>query len=551
MATLTRRRAAWPLLAISGLSLVVAWVLASPVGASPDEAEHIAYAWATVTGQTMGGEHMVSVPTKVAVNGRVVTVPGDHTMVTQVRMPQKLLQYPAPICYEFNAAQPTSSCLPIPPDTQQLVTQTSVMSRYPPMFYVVDGVVLRAATAVDLSGPRVLYAARLAAGLMSWLAVAFGVLLLARRFPARVVLLATLLGLPAMAWFLAASVNSNGLEAAAAFLLAAAVLSVRVDHFVGTRSLAAILAVPLGTLLLAWTRPLSWVWASLILALLLVPTGRRRGESWRQRLPIRRLGVLASTASAVVLASSMVWFIYALRVPASEHGTLVNPASWAQLSPVGRVILVLLHTGSSVTEQIGTFGWLDTPLPAVAVLAWVSITGAAVAVWSVGRSLVMPRWSVAAVLVLGYLAAMLDEYRQAWGWQGRYLLPIAAAVCVFAIPGVKNGFERWTASRRVVPWMLVVLMAVNALSVVWFLFRNMYGVKTWPRRLPVAPLPVGTPGWVPPFGVVPVLALVILALACGVGAVWTLPSARMPQPQPQPVLENADQPSAGQTLGHR
>jgi hypothetical protein len=159
----------------------------------------------------------------------------------------------------------------------QIVTRSSVMTGYPPPFYAFEGAVLRAGTAVNLSGPRVLYGARLAAALLSGLAIGFGIFLLVRRFPAQIIALATLLALPATAWFLAASMNPNGFEVAATFLLAAGVLSVRVDHTLGVRSRAAVLAVPLGTFLLAWSRPLSWVWASLILALLFVPTGQRDG----------------------------------------------------------------------------------------------------------------------------------------------------------------------------------------------------------------------------------------------------------------------------------
>jgi Predicted membrane protein (DUF2142) len=502
-----RRRMAWLFLAVSGLSLVVAWMLASPVGASPDEQAHIDYAWGTVTGQTVIGE-------------RLVTIPGGRT-ATSVQVPQRLLQFPAPGCYAFHPERPVTECAAIPADNLKLVTQASYMSRYPPLFYVAEGAVLRGTTAVDLSGPGVLYGARLVAALMSLLAVGAGVFLLSRRFPDRVVVLATLLALPATAWFLAASVNPNGLEIAAAFLLAAGVLAVRVDHAAGARSATAILAVPIGTLLLAWTRPVSWVWAALILAVLLVPTGQKDGVSWRRRLPVRRLGALAISATVLVLAGSMVWFVYALGIRNSEAAR-VNAGGWAGLNPVGRVLLLLLHSGTIVSEQVGTFGWLDTPLPPLAILAWVSIAGVAVAIWAVGRNASLPQWTLGAVLGLGYLAALLDEYKGAWGWQGRYLLPVTAAVCVLAVPGLKTGLERLSALRNLVPWMLVALMGVNAVSVVWFLFRNVYGVRTGPGRLPSAPGPIGTPSWNPPFGQGAVLGLVVLAFASGVVAVWSL-----------------------------
>ena len=503
-----RRSAAWLLLAVSGLSLAVAWALASPVGASPDEQAHIAYAWGTVTGQTVVGEQLV-------------TIPGGRT-ATNVQVPQKLLQYPPPGCYAFHPERPVRQCAPVPADNLQPVAQASYMSRYPPLFYAAEGVVLQAATAVDLSGSHVLYGARLAAAVLSLLAVGYGLFLLSRRFPDDVVVLATLLALPATAWFLAAAVNPNGLEITAAFLLAAGVLALRVDHTAGVRSLAAVLAVPLGTLLLAWTRPVSWVWASLILAILLVPVGRKNGDSWTSRLPVRRLGKVSAAATVLVLVSAMAWFGYALQLRSSESAAQGNSAAWGALNPVGRVLLLVLHTGTIVSEQIGTFGWLDTPLPQLAVLVWVSVAGVAAIIWFVGRNELVPRWSIGVVLGLGYLAALLDEYVGAWGWQGRYLLPVTAAVLVLAVPGLVSGLERLSALRSLLPWMTVTLMAVNALSVVWFLFRNVYGVKTGPRRLPSAPGPVGTPAWTPLYGQGVVLALVALALACGVAAVWAL-----------------------------
>jgi hypothetical protein len=507
MTTPSRRNVAWPLVAVYALLLSVAWILASPVGASPDEEAHVAYAWGTVTGQTIFNE-------------RLMTMPAGQ-MATAVQIPNKLLQAPNSVCYRFRAGTPTVSCTKLPADNGQVSTHATYMSRYPPLFYAAEGAVMRAATAVSLSGSRVLYSARLAAAALTLFALGFGVLLLSRRFPARTVLLVALLAIPATAWFLTSSVNPNGLEISAAFLLAAAVLSVRVDDAAGARSRAAVLAVPLGTLLLAWSRPLSWVWASLILALLLVPAVRRDGESWIRRLPVRRLGVVALSTTVLILVSSMVWFAYALQVRTSEKLGKTD-LSFTALSPIGRVVVLVLHTGTILFEQIGMFGWLDTPLPSLAILCWVAVAGVAVAVWIVGRSTLVPRWSMGVILGLGYLAALLDEYLGHWGWQGRYLLPVTAALVVFAVPGLVNGFERLAPLTRVVPAMMVVLMAVNSLAVVWFLFRNSYGVKGYPARLPSVPLPVGTPKWVPPFGLGLVLALVAVAFACGVVAVWKL-----------------------------
>lgn len=514
-----RRNAAWLLLAAAGFLLAVSWVVASPVGASPDEPAHIAYSWGTATGQTI-------------VNEKLVTNKRLHKG-TLVELPQKLLQYPAPSCYWRHQEKPVNRCSRIPADNLHRVTQTSNMTRYPPLFYAVEGAELRTATALDLSGAKVLYGARLTAAVLSLLTAGFGVFLLARRFPAHVVALATLIALPPMAWFMTSSVNPNGLEITAAFLLAAGVLALRVDHATGVRSLTAVLAVPLGTLLLAWTRPLSWVWAALILALLLVPTGQRDDESWKQRLPVRRLGAVAFAGTVLILTSAIVWFGYAIPLRASEAEGLTAPASWAALNPVERIILLLLRTGGIFSEMVGSFGWLDTPLPDLAVFVWLAVGSMVFAIWLAGRNSLIPRWAVSAVLGLGYLAALLNEYVGAWGWQGRYLLPITAAVCVFAVPGLAAGLGRLSALRPLVAPMMAALITVNAVAVVWFLFRNVYGVTSWQgRRLPSTPLPVGRPSWTPPLGgQAVVLTLVALALACGIAAVWKL---RAPQAEREP-----------------
>jgi hypothetical protein len=281
------------------------------------------------------------------------------------------------------------------------------------------------------------------------------------------------------------------------------------------------------------------VWASLILAVLLVPVGKKNGESWTSRLPVRRLGTIATAATILVLLSAMAWFGYALQLRSSESAAQGNSAAWGALNPVGRVLLLVLHTGTIVSDQIGMFGWLDTPLPQQAVLVWVSVAAVAAIIWLVGPNKLVPRWVVGVVLGVGYLAALLDEYVGAWGWQGRYLLPVTAAVFVLAVPGLMTGLGRLPALRGLVPWMTVTLMAVNALSVVWFLFRNVYGFRTGPRRLPSAPLPVRTPAWTPPYGQGLVLSLVALALACGIAAVWAQCRTR-PQVASGPVALGAN-----------
>ena len=115
---------------------------------------------------------------------------------------------------------------------------------------------------------------------------------------------------------------------------------------------------------------------------------------------------------------------------------------------------------------------------------------------------------------------------------GRYVLPLTAAGCALSVPGMTSGLQRAAAFRRLVPAMLITLMSIHALSVVWFLFRNCYGLKPYPRRLPSAPLPEGLASWSPPPGQLAVLAITALALACGVVAASKLMEDPLPLDTP-------------------
>jgi hypothetical protein len=85
--------------------------------------------------------------------------------------------------------------------------------------------------------------------------------------------------------------------------------------------------------------------------------------------------------------------------------------------------------------------------------------------------------------------------------------------------------------------MLAVLMAVNALSVVWFLFRNANGFRLLPARLPSAPLPSWTTTWTPPLGLGVVLSVLALAFVTGMLAMWNLRPETAEQGEPSESLK--------------
>jgi hypothetical protein len=537
-------RGPWLLLVAVGL-LCSAFALASPVGASVDEAAHLVYAWGTATGQVAPGHERPS----VGVGGR---------SEVRVEVPQALLRFPSQDCYRGHPEQPVTYCRPLPPDVRAPAEVTTYMVRYPPVYYAAEGLVMRAGLAAGLPGHRVLILARLASVLFGLLALAWAAALLARRVATGPLVLGLALGLTPTAMILLASINPNGFEVAAAVLLAAAVLALRVDLARGVRSPGPVVAVPLGTLLLAGSRPLSWVWAGALLATLLVPVtvpttsssaaveggGARRwwARRWR-RLPLRALGAPALLATVLVLVASLVWFGWALGVRQGEQVRIGTEVPWDTLGPGWKLFTLLLVGGWLVHDAVGQFGW-ETPLVDLALYAWLLVAGAALGLWALGvraarsprdgvwqssRELPAPAPAPLLPLLVGGLSAVVvlaHEYLTAFGWQGRYVLPVLAAVCVLAVPGLSAGLRRVRVRWTAVPWLVGPLVVVHVVALVWWMWRNVYGVRDWGVvRVPPTPLPVGAETWTPPAGQRAVYLLVLLAvLAAAAGLVALRPS---------------------------
>ncbi|HEU4674608.1 MAG TPA: DUF2142 domain-containing protein [Motilibacteraceae bacterium] len=552
----TALRGPWlPLVAV-GL-LCSAYALASPVGASVDEAAHLVYAWGTATGQVTPGHERPS----VGVGGR---------SEVRVDVPQALLRFPSQDCYRGRPEQPVTYCRPLPPDVRAPVEVTTYMVRYPPVYYAAEGLVMRAGLAAGLPGHRVLILARLASVLSGLLALAWAAALLARRVAPGPLVLGLALGLTPTAMILLASINPNGFEVAAAVLLAAAVLALRVDLGRGERRWGPVVAVPLGTLLLAGSRPLSWVWAGALLATLLVPVpasmpasvdvagGGRAGGRWSRRwrrLPLRALGGPALLATVLVLAASLAWFGWALGVRQGEQVRIGTEVPWDTLGPGWKLFTLLLVGGWLVHDAVGQFGW-ETPLVDLALYAWLLVAGAALGLWALGvraarssRELLPASPAPLLPLLVGGLSALVvlaHEYLTAFGWQGRYVLPVLAAVGVLAVPGLSAGLRRVRVRWTAVPLLVAPLVVVHVVALVWWMWRNVYGVRDWGVvRVPPTPLPVGTETWTPPAGQRAVYLLVLLAVlaaAAGLAALRPAPGRRpvrdlgpLPEQPPAPT----------------
>jgi hypothetical protein len=495
---------------VGGALLAVAWSLATPVGSAPDEPAHIAYAYGVATGQTLPGTERVRVK--------------DGVPDVTVAMPSALLDYPDPECYWFKAATPAYCGPDLPPGTG--TETTTYMVRYPPLYYAVVGTVIRFGMWAGMSGLATLTLTRVLSALLCVAVVAGASALLFTRYASRAVATAALVACTPMVVWLFGTINPNGFEVAAAIASAAAVVAVRHDAARGRVVrpwLQIVLVVSL--LVLAFSRPLSVAWAGLLALTLFLRAGAVR--------PAALLGWATRIVLVLGLAGASVWLLYASRFRGSDVGV---GTTWADASVPERVGLILLRFGDMIWEAGGSFGWADTYpatilLVAGLVVPTVLLTGQ-IAGGAPGRPTVR--------LALYYLLAgagvvAVHSYVAAYGWQGRYVLPVVAAAVVLCVPAMRGDALGAGSVRRLVVRCSAGLLFLQVAILLWNMWRYVYGVDYTEARLPPIPLVMETARWTPVVGQVTIVLVAVLGVCLLGAAIASTVPRRAERAVPGPV----------------
>ena len=174
----------WALIA-TALS-IGAWSVSTPLGAAPDEPNHVTQAAAVVRGEFDG-------PKVASVFGRIGTM----------EVPQWVVNL-KPECFLYRPDVP-ASCEPSVGTSTRTVVGISQFSNYPPLYYLIVGVPTLLAT-----GSGALYGVRFSGALVDAALIALGLFLLARYHPRRLPLLGAMIALSPMVLFVTAVVNSEG-----------------------------------------------------------------------------------------------------------------------------------------------------------------------------------------------------------------------------------------------------------------------------------------------------------------------------------------------------
>lgn len=397
---------AWAAAVVGGCLAVLcaAWAGANPPGGSPDEPSHFVKAYASATGQ-VGGEPYP----------RDVTLDDPRSLEwfratgRSYRLPAGLVPPSSVQCFAFDPDR-TPECQDLDPPGHSgdaEVLAPTHLGTYNPALYVPAG--LAAATADTFATGA--WRARWAnVAISSGLLVA-GALLVRRR--GALALGGFAVAATPMVVFLASSVNTNGIEAAAALCLWAGV--VRVVRSPGDASPAPWIAVGLSGAVLALSRPLgAAILAAVVVVAALLGWPRLRALSARAR----RRAVAVAVALTVAFAVSAAWAVLVMPSPDLDVGLAARSLDDA-----------LRDLPNQARQLVGIFGWNDTTMPLAAyLLAFAAIGGLGVAAFRVGdrRERAALVGLAAIVLVADVGIAVLIEAQIGFGMQARYVLPLAA-----------------------------------------------------------------------------------------------------------------------------
>ena len=385
------------------LLLMLAWAMSNPPGAAPDELDHLVKALGV--GQLEIGKPFTG-PTRSNLGAQ-----RNASISRVVRIPAQL----APNGYACMAfkSKVSAACLPDGPSagTGQVEARTT-MGAYPPFLYLPAGVAAHLAStpAQAFRVGRLIFAAISAMllfvgayQLVAWLG--------------RWSLLGAFVGLTPMAVFSSSILSTSGVEISAGFAVASTVVVVtRRPEALFSRRSQVLLAVSGAALVLS--RQLGVVTLGVLLLVMAVRLGPLR--LW-QLLRARTLVFVLSFAALVTACAAVTWWELTYDHP-SNTGT---PFSRAALRGFDAGLLDAVRSG------VGNFGWLDTPMPKIAVAAWVMVV-----VVLCGTALLLARaadlWTLLALLAAGLVTAYV-VYSIVFSplgaaLQGRHMLPLFVAL---------------------------------------------------------------------------------------------------------------------------
>lgn len=403
-------------LVIAFFLLGVAWAGGNPPAASPDENGHFIKAYASADGQIRGEPSPA-----VGLSMDTTRLDGRRARWFSVssrsfRVPARLVPPDAVTCYAFDRER-TADCQDFssPFGRSDAIAMASThLGTYSPVPYVISGTVMRGAADFRSAAWR----GRLGSLAVCALFVGWAGALLRHRGVFSLVGLVC--AITPMVVFLAASLNTSGIEITGAILLWSA--SITLVREPGTGQPSAWPAFALAGIVLASTRPLGAILLTVVIATVVSFAGLTRILKGIRNAP-------RSASAAIVLVSlasgvSFLWAHFAIPHPSVDYALAV-----ASLGKATRDL------PNQVREIIGIFGWNETTMPLPAYLLGLfmlcGLGSLALALGSARERLTLVGLGVC-IVMLDLMLAVLVEAQIGFGMQVRYLLPLIVGLSLMS-----------------------------------------------------------------------------------------------------------------------
>ncbi|MFZ4584104.1 MAG: DUF2142 domain-containing protein [Acidimicrobiia bacterium] len=427
-------------------ALTMFWVFASPRFSVPDEPAHAVKAAAVWRGELVGFGML-----QVRDEGPGSIFRGGETALVRVPESYSFQTSTIPNCFIYDQYKSATCAPPFEPN-DRTVKWTTWVGKYPPGYYVLTGWGSRIETgAIGFTIMRATSALIGAALLAS--AFASAAALRTRRSAVIGVALAA----APVVFFLAGSVNPNGLTACAAICLWAS-LSALWNAPPGEAVGRYAARVGVAAVLLLSARPDSLLWTAGALAVTTVAFATRE----RMRALVRERSVqICGLAVGVTAVAALVWLVVVN--PLSN-----NPGDDPRGLGFGAAFRFSLgRSWRHWTEMIATFGWRSTPVPLWVHVAWLGALGAFLA-WrlvhaSTRQRVLILTMGVAVVITPAVLEAA-QAAKNGFPWQGRYGLALYAGLPIlagFSARLHRKGAPVPTSSARTTPIETAVAPAVG------------------------------------------------------------------------------------------
>ena len=388
-------------------ALVVSWSLSMPLFSGPDEPANFVRSAAVVRSEFVGADVGVSLEKSYW----TTTVNIDPQFGVANLVPWCFAPFSEkPAC---NLAVEDAAFVDNPPYTN--------MGRYPIFPFLVSGV----GTIFGANDMSVL-ASRLMLGASAVALLGFAFSSVAHR---RGSVPALLMALTPGVIFLSAVMNPSALEIASAIALWTIL-----PHVFESSPLAKIeiSGVAVAGVVLIATRPLGPAMYLVALLFCCAVTGgwARLGDVWRK---LRSVWVLHLAVTALAVG----WYA---TVFSKNTGSPVTEGS-ASLGLRQQIIEAVQHIPVVLEQGIGNFGWLDTPMPRLALMLY-SLMLVSLLVFSVVRSTPLVSSMVVSLSLVSALLVVAQDINyynllRNFGSQGRHVMPLLVGIPILAMRKVK------------------------------------------------------------------------------------------------------------------